>query len=160
MIGLKRSSSATITTPSCMIRRRMTMLSPSAGAIMSPSRTRRPALTSAIFPGAPGARRTISPFCCTTASGMPLARPSRACSCMCRISPWTGTSTSGRSQPYRASSSGRPGWPETWIMLCRSVTIVMPLAAKRFCTAPMASSLPGIWRLENSTTSPATSSRG
>ena len=33
----------------------------------------------------------------------------RACSAICRASPWTGTMISGRTQRYISASSGRPG---------------------------------------------------
>ena len=91
---------------------------------------------------------------------MPRLRPNRACSRIWRTSPCTGTKICGLIQLYSAFSSGFPGWPDTWISACRSVTRVIPCPASVFWIRPMAISLPGIWRLENSTTSPVSSPIG
>ena len=55
------------------------------------------------------------------------------------------------------SSSGRPGWPETWTCACFSVTICTPRSDSWFMMRPIATSLPGMIRDEKITVSPSPS---
>ncbi len=148
--------STTTSTPSRASRRRMVIASPSAGTMMSPSSTSRPLRTSASLPGLPGREaHDVAVLLDHLRAGMPLARraaPVRPCGGS-RRGPGRGfpDAASRRALPVRGGRDGRRrGSGSGGRSPSRSRA-----ARSWFCTRPIAISLPGIWRLENSTTSPS-----